>query len=188
MENQHDIAILRKLGKQYAQAAADPIQNQRRQLWTANNSLEKTRPLVIAGFGMWNVWCREFFGDSRMQCQDPFYREHERNLRMMLFHWSYGDDTIFEPWYTIGAVRQRGWGTVWGVPIAHNSLGVEGAAWKFDPIISEYSDVASKLSPPPHVIDEAATAANADKLRDAIGDILPINVSAARSVRIFWRI
>jgi hypothetical protein len=178
MENQHDIRILRELAGQYAQAAADPIQDQRRQLWTAQNSLEKTRPLLIAGFGMWNVWCREVYGDGRMQCRDPFYREHERNLRMRLFHYSYRDDTIFEPWYTIGAVRQRGWGSVWGVPQAHREPGVEGGAWQFDPPIRDWSDVA-RLSPPPHQIDEAATAANLRRLQDAIGDILPVNVSRA---------
>jgi len=176
MKDQSDIAILRDLAKQYAQAAANPIQQQRRQLWTAQNSLEKTRPLVIAGFGMWNVWCREYFADSRMLCQDAFYREHERNLRMALFHWSYNDDTIFEPWYTIGAVKQRGWGTVWGVKLAHNTPNVEGGAWQFDAIIRDWPDIA-KLSPPPHVIDEMATAANVRKLQDAIGDILPINVA-----------
>jgi hypothetical protein len=123
---QHDIAILRGLARQYAAAAADPIQDERRRLWTAQNSLEKTRPLVMAGFGMWNVWCREFFADDQMQCRDPFYRECERGLRMDLFRYAYRDDAVFEPWFRISAVQQRGWGTVWGVPLAHSEPGVEG--------------------------------------------------------------
>ena len=108
MDHASDIRILRDLARRYADAAADPIQDQRRQLWTAQNSLQKTRPLLIAGFGLWNVWCREYFGDAHMQCQDPFYRDAERNLRMDLFRWAYGDDAVFEPWYYMGAVRERG--------------------------------------------------------------------------------
>jgi hypothetical protein len=41
----------------------------------------------------------------------------------------------------------------------------------------------AKLAPPPHAIDEAATAASLGKLQDAIGAILPINVSRAAVCR-----
>jgi hypothetical protein len=170
-----DIAVLRDLARQYADIAAKPVQDERRALWSRHNSLLPTRPLILATFGMWNVWCREVFADAVMKCQVPFYREYERRFRMALFQDDIGDDLILDPWVTVGAVQARGWGTVWGVREENHPSGVEGGAWKYQPVIRDWKDV-EKLSWPPHTIDEAATARNADRLRDAVGDILTVNV------------
>jgi len=171
-----DITILRDLAQQYAAAAAQPVQNERRALWTRHNSRKQTRPLVLATFGMWNVWCRAVFADERMQCRDPFYCGYERALRMLLFQDRIGDDSILEPWITVRAAVQGGWGKAWGVQQAHTMPGVEGGAWKFDPPIKAWRDV-QKLTAPAHVIDEEATQREASRLHEAIGDILPINIS-----------
>ena len=52
----NDITIIRELAKQYLDICSDPVYQERRALWTMKNSLQKTRPLIIASFGMWNVW------------------------------------------------------------------------------------------------------------------------------------
>ena len=175
MSKQADIGVLRELARQYAEIAGDPIQEQRRRLWADHNSLRATRPPILATFGMWNVWCREVFGDAKMKCEDPFYRNYERWLRMEIFHFGYGDDAIQEPWATVGAVQKVGWHNLWGVELQHENSSQEGGAWRFDPVLRDWSDVA-KLVPPPHVIDEAATAENIARLSEAIGDILTINI------------
>lgn len=77
-----DVEILRELAHQYAEIAGKPVQQERRQLWSAHNSLKPTRPPILASLGMWNVWCREIFDDHRMQCQDPFCRGYERDFRI----------------------------------------------------------------------------------------------------------
>ncbi|MCY3022225.1 MAG: hypothetical protein NTW87_24705 [Planctomycetota bacterium] len=173
--NGKDARVLRDLAKQYRDLAEDPIQQERRALWRRHNSLKPTRPLVLATYGMWNVWCREVFGDHAMRCADPFLREHERNLRMQIFHHSVGDDYILEPWITQRASVQGAWRALWGLPEANRSLGVEGGAWKFDPPIKDWAE-ARKLSHPPHVVDEAQTAENAGRLRDVLGGILEVDV------------
>jgi hypothetical protein len=170
-----DIGIVRDLAKQYAEIAAKPVQDERRRLWAAHHSLKKTRPLVLATFGMWNVWCREVFGDDKMQCEDPFYRDHERTLRMALMQDSVGDDFILEPWFTQHAAVKGSWGTLWGVEEGRHSSDVEGGAWAFDPPVKEWSDVA-KLRATPHEVDEEATVRNVGRLHEAVGDILPIDV------------
>ena len=176
MTSKHDdVEILRKLAHRYAEVAGKPVQQERRQLWSAHNSLKPTRPPILASFGMWNVWCREIFDDHRMQCQDPFYRGYERDFRIALMRDEIGDDHIAEPWVTVVATQPRGWGTVWGVQEEQKSSGMEGGAWQFQPIIKEWNDMA-KLSWPPHQIDEKATRQNVDKLQEAIGDILAVNV------------
>ena len=171
----NDRAVLRDLAKQYRDLTLDPLQQARRELWRKHNSLKPQRPLILATYGMWNVWCRELWGDHAMRCADPFFREHERSLRMLIFHHAIGDDFILEPWITQRAALERGWGVLWGVAEGRHPSGVEGGAWSFDPPIKDWPDV-KKLSPPPHVVDEAQTAVNVNRLRDALGDILPVNV------------
>jgi hypothetical protein len=133
----NDLRILRDLARQYADVAAKPVQEQRRELWSDHNSLRPARVLVIATYGMWNVWCREVFGDAQMQCADPFYRQYERELRLALFHDTFGDDFILEPWINVGAVHKVDWNNLWGVALQKESLEVEGGAWHFDPVIRD---------------------------------------------------
>jgi hypothetical protein len=174
MNNHSDTNVLRELAKQYIEVASSDGQRERRRLWLDHNSLRPTRVPVLATFGMWNVWCREVFSDAAMACQDPFYRAHERTLRMNLFAAATGDDSVLEPWLTQHATKVRGWSSVWGVEDKHSER-VEGGSWQFRPAVATWDDVA-KLSPPPHQVDEPATARDADRLREAVGDILPVHV------------
>ena len=174
MSTSNDIRVLRELARCYAEIAADPIQEERRELWRKHLSLEKTRVPIVIATGFHDMWARQAFPDSAMQCQDPLLREYEKMFRYRIFQATWGDDSVFEPWVSVGAVQQRGWGNLWGVQVKHESLGVDGAAWHFDPVITDLRDI-SMLSWPKHEIDEAATAARVQKLGDAIGDILPIN-------------
>ena len=42
-----DIDCIRVLAEQYAELAAQPVQEDRRKLWAVQNSLKKTRPLIL---------------------------------------------------------------------------------------------------------------------------------------------
>src|SRR5512138_2681877 len=107
MSSNKDIRVLREHAKCYADIAADPIQEQRRQLWTKHLSLERTRVPIIIGTGYWDMWCRQAFPDSSMQCDDPVLRDIERMLRLQNFHATWGDDHVFQPWVTVLAVQKR---------------------------------------------------------------------------------
>ncbi|MCE9615152.1 MAG: hypothetical protein K8T26_12815 [Lentisphaerae bacterium] len=175
----HDHRILGDLARQYAELASLPVQEERRQLWAAHFSLKPTpRPPIIALFGMWNVWCREQFGDHQLQCRDPFLRDHERDLRLKLFHHTVGDDFILEPWIVQPPVYRTAtgkYGEPWGIQYEVIRPENEGGAYKDVPPIRNWSDVAS-LSPPPHLIDEAELERRAARLHEAVGSILPIDV------------
>jgi hypothetical protein len=176
MTKQQDIDILRALAGRYAAIAALPVQDEKRRLWTDHFSLKPTRVPILATYGMWNVWCRDVFGDARMRCEDPFLRQYERDLRMRIFqHEVVGDDLIQEPWISLGASTKGGWGNLWGVEERMHGSGVEGGAAAFDPPLKSWDDV-SKLRMTHHEVDEAQTARNLEKLSGAIGDILPIDV------------
>jgi hypothetical protein len=174
-DTKRDITVLRDLAKQYKELALDPIQDERRSLWRKQNSLKPTRPLVLATYGMWNVWCREVFGDQAMQCSDPFYRDHERTLRMRIFQHSVGDDSILEPWLSQRAAVQGQWRALWGVLEGSHAPNVEGGAWSFDPPLKTW-DGRHKMTKPPHVIDEAKTAENVSRLHEAVDGILDVDV------------
>ena len=176
MRNPQDVAVVRGLAARYAEIAALPIQEEKRRLWTQHFSLQRTRVPILSTYGMWNVWCRDVFGDQRMTCTDPFLRGYERDLRMRIFqHEVVGDDSIQEPWLTLGASVKGGWGQLWGVSESMQGAGVEGGAAAFDPPLKSWDDVA-KLRMTHHEVDEAETARNLERLTNAVGDILPIDV------------
>ncbi len=175
MTDTNDIAVLRDLAQQYMQIATSPGMAQRRQLWKDHLSLRPTSPPIVLRFGMWNMWCREVFADSNMLCKDAFYRDWERELRVMLFQAATGDDYVLEPWLVMRSVQARRGPGLWGLQAEHTHSDTEGGSWKFDSPIKEWSDLA-KISPPPHVIDEEETRRQANRLGEAIGAILPIDI------------
>jgi hypothetical protein len=176
MSSKADIQVLRELTRQYVEVTQRPAMDERRARWRRLHDRQPGTPLVLVNFGMWNVWCREVFGDDRMACRDPFYRGHERVLRMLLFHATLNDDYVFEPWLTQGATQAVGWNNIWGVETSYIRPGVEGGAWKFDPVLREEADLA-KLRAPPHRIDEAQTARDVARLHEAVGDLIAIDVN-----------
>ena len=135
-----DIEILKNLGNHYAEISALPIQEEKKKLWSSHFALKPTRPLILATFGMHNVWCKEVYADANMECEDPFYRNHERTLRMQIFQHEVGDDSIQEPWFTQGASAEGDWGTMWGAEEGRHESSETGGSWKFDPPIMCHFD------------------------------------------------
>lgn len=171
-----DVTVVRDLARRYAEIAALPVQEERRRLWTDHFSLKPTRIPVLATYGMWNIWCCDVFGDPCMTCRDPFYRTYERILRMRIFQYEVvGDDTIQEPWLTLRASVAGGWGQLWGVREAMHPSGMRGGAAAFDPPLKSWDDMRA-LRMTHHAVDEAETARNLEKLSEAVGGILEIDI------------
>ncbi|HIE27990.1 TPA: hypothetical protein EYP66_11955 [Candidatus Poribacteria bacterium] len=180
MSNKKDIQILRNLSKKYLDICNQEIQDERRDLWRKHNSLIRTRPLI---YMRWLAAWHEA-PESKLECEDPFYRQHENFLRQMIFQDTIGDDYIIEPWITQRASHITPPNGLWGVQIKHIPSPEPGGAWKFDPPLKKLEDF-SKLVKPHHVIDEAATARNVARLEDAVGDILPVNVDRAPAYQVW---
>jgi hypothetical protein len=170
-ENNRDIRILRELAKKVNEIAGKPVQNERRELWRKHNSLQFTRPLIYVRW-IATVW--EILG-PQLQCEDPFFRQHELTLREKIFQDSTGDDYIIEPWITQRATRITHPEGHWGVRFGRVPSPEPRGAWKFDPPLKKLDDI-EKLVVPRHMIDEQDTARNVERLREAVGDILQVNV------------
>ena len=170
----NDVEIIRDLAKRYAEIASKEVQDERRDLWRKHNSFVRTRPLVYA---------REFLSTPeliapQLRCEDPFWRGHERMLCYWIQHDTFDDDYIIEPWITQQATFTVERDRLWGVEVKRIPSPDPRGAWMFDPPIKELTDV-DRLVMPHHVIDKEATAHNADRLRDAVGEIIAVRVARA---------
>jgi hypothetical protein len=171
MSTSPDVTILRDLAQQVADIAADPIQDEKRELWRAHNSFERTRPLILC---MWEAAWFEH-PDAAPRCEDAFFQAYETQFKQAIFKHSLRDDTIIEPWAPVRASAWSPPGGIWGVGHTYTHSGVSGGAWKHEPGLKELSDL-DKMTVPKHEIDEEATAASVQKLQDAIGDLLTVTV------------
>lgn len=166
-QSKYELGVLRDLARQYAAICGEPVQQERRRLWRAHNSLKPTHPLIYVRAFAW----REM-PQSKCVCQDPFFRGHEDFFRRHLFWHSLNDDSIFEPWVTVQATRVcQGWGP----EIRRINSEEARGAFKLDYPIRELSDF-QKLRTPWHAIDEQQTREHAARLQDVIGDILTIQI------------
>ncbi len=174
------MAILRGLAARYAEAAARPEYDERRDLWRRHNSLKSTRPLLIVRGGrFWD----EIPECAELKCRDPFFRFHEGRLRQGLYRTNFEDDWVLEPWITL---RARHRCTGWGLEAVRNYSddgGLRGSFKEDHPL--KTPDDIGKLRPPRHEIDEYATAADAQRLGDAVGDLLAISVDRAPAYRVW---
>jgi len=169
-----DVSILRDLAKQYLEICSRPVQDERRDLWREHNSLVQTRPLIYVRAFAWDE-----MPQSQCLCEDPFFRRFENVFRHRLFWDTFGDDSIFEPWITVHATHTC---TGWGVSGQRNYSGEPGGSFKYDYPLKTLDDIET-LRMPHHEIDEDETARTVDRLADAIGDIITINVDRAPAYR-----
>lgn len=174
MSSNGDVMVLRELTKRYVEIANKPIQDERRELWRKHNSFERTRPLIYVG---WLAAWHEV-AESKLECQDPLFRHLETMLRQAIFQDQIGDDSIQEPWVTVGAVRKTPAGGIWGVPYGRIPSPEKGGSWMFDPPIKRWEDM-ERLAEVHHEVDEEATARNVARVQDAIGDLIEVNVDRA---------
>jgi len=118
---------------------------------------------------------------AELKCRDPFYRSYESHLRCDIFRAALNDDSIFEPYLTVHAAHKcAGWGM--GGRRQHSET--PRGSWKAEYPIKRPEDI-EKLQPPRHEIDEAETARRVEKLAEAVGDIIAIDVDRAPAYRMW---
>ena len=168
-----DIHILRELAKQTMEIANQDVHDERRALWRDFNSLRTHRvPVyVLDPQGMW----REVFSEKELECEDGFFRHYENWLKLQLYHASFGDDFIVEPWITVRPTYSNtapDWQT-WGVPISLERIQETMAYHMIDHPIASPRDLG-KLIAPMGVIDREKTQNQIDMLEEAVGDIIGV--------------
>lgn len=175
MSQMKDVQVLRDLVARYLEFANDPIMDERRRLWSAHHAMKRTRPPVFVMIGMFNAFCKEIFGGDNLLCEDEFFRWHEALLRMRIFTAEIGDDQVFEPWWTQHAAVENYGGSKWGLPQEFDQTGHIGDAMHMKASLDDWSKL-DKITAPHHRIDELRTNEWVQKIGDAVGDLIEINV------------
>ena len=167
-----DRAKIREVAKRVAEIANSPHTEIKRQKWTKLNSLKSAEPLIyIRAFAF-----HEIFDSKLLSCEDPFLRAYERVLYEAIYRDQLKDDYIVEPYVTVGCVYENNPSLRWGVPCELGEKPGLGGAAGFKPSIVEEEDF-EKLVMPSHKINEEATKQRFDRLNDAIGDILTVDLN-----------
>ncbi|MFO7636583.1 MAG: hypothetical protein R6W96_04680 [Clostridia bacterium] len=166
-----DIETLRKLAMQVREIAMDPVMEERRLLWESHHAFEKNRPPLYIRDGGWS---QETILPECV-CEDDFFREIEFYLRKMIFQFELGDDYVIEPWVSIRAeylLPEKG---AWGVMHGIMDTGFYHGARKYTAPITDLDNLG-ELVVPKHRIDLEKTKLKHERLSDAIGDILTVDL------------
>ncbi len=176
----NDIKILRELAKQVNEIANKPIQEERRAAWRQHNSFKGGRPLIyVRAFAF-----PEVFDPRNLKCEDPLLRNYEYYFHMMIFRDTIGDDFIIEPWVTLDSVYDPPVDMRWGVRVSLGEKTREGGAAAYKPELIDEEDI-KQLIMPRHKINEKATKERYEKLQNAIGDIITVNLNRGPMLD-FW--
>ena len=90
---------LQTLASEVAELAARPVEKEKARLWTLNNDLKGSRPLIFCDPE--NGW-NEIISQDQIKCSAPLLRVWEMHLRKEI-HWAtvFKDDKVIEPWFNI---------------------------------------------------------------------------------------
>lgn len=177
-----DRDVLRDLATRYLERCAQSDQDEKRNRWRHHNSCGSvaTPPIYVRAF----AW-REIARLYPCVCEDPVLRGVEAQLRQSLYRGTLGDDFVFTPWVSVRAAIVTPRHGLWGLPVPWTRpRGESKTAGAWDPPIKSWDDL-ERLANPEHRVDETRTADRADKVRNALGDLIPVVVDRAPAYRIW---
>ncbi len=110
MLKQEEMQVLRELAKEYAEAAALPVNAEKKRLWLQLNHLHMERPMLTIDQIPWN----EMDVDGSLQCRvnDPYWRGVEWRLRTTLYKFRHmPGDMVLNPYLCLPRpLHNSGWG------------------------------------------------------------------------------
>jgi hypothetical protein len=170
---QKDCDSLRHLAEQQAEIAALPIHREKAELWRRLNDLEPVRPMVWINEICWN----EVNVDEELtlQCEDPWARNLERDLRRLLYQWRHlPADMIVDDYLSCPLVwHSTGFGLVEDVDIVKTDDTNDVVSRHFHPLIVNPEDIL-KIQMPQVTWDRETTEANYSAMCEIFAGILPV--------------
>jgi hypothetical protein len=174
IEEKQDLDTVRELARQVVELATSDEYELRRKRWRDVNALRKP--------DRYPVWCRpvgawsELLPEESLTCTNRLYRGIERDFRQRLVKHDIGDDTIFEPWWGVGAAFDIDTPHTWGVPIKHTPAPGAGGAWKFDPPLKSEEDF-DLLTLPTYTYNEEITKQSLSRMQEVFGDAMEVRLT-----------
>jgi len=176
MIKRRDRAILRELARQVSEIAALPVQEERRKLWTRHNDLKSMRPmLLVFPEGAW----QELLPERVLACEGEKARRIEWELRSRIYRYEHlhDDYVITGDWVVEKVIHNSGW----GLEARQIPSTTARGAWKFDPVITQPSDL-KKLHFPEIVYDEVSTMRRLEETETLFGDILNVRLKGVAHI------
>lgn len=100
MANAREMSVLRSLGSQVREISEQPQQQETIARWQDLNRLQPQRPMVLIDQIPWHEM--DVDGELVLQCEDPFCRQLEWELRQILYKWKHMPvDMVVEPYLDI---------------------------------------------------------------------------------------
>lgn len=168
-----DAEILKELGRQYAEIAADPVNAQRMDRYRRSNDLERVRPIVLIDEIPWNEM--DVDGLLINRCEDEFARKTEITLRRLLYKWKYMQADMVAPAYI--PLRHRINNSGIGISVEEHTRvydsGNNIVAHEYIDQLKTEADL-EKLHPPVLTMDEEADKEAYETLTGIFNGILPV--------------
>ncbi len=173
-----DKEILRKLAAKQAEIAALPVQQEKIDLWSKCNRLEKCRPPVYLDEMPWNEFAKE--EGLGLACEDNFCRGMEADLRRTLYRWEHmpADMVVEGTFYSPLAIGDSGYGISEDTDIVTTDETSDVVSRHFKVVIKEAQDI-EKILVPKVTHDERESARRYGVLNEAFGDLLKIEKRGA---------
>ena len=170
-----DKAILRELGKQVADIAALPVQQETKTLWKALNALKPVRPMVLIDQLPWHEM--DVNRELALQTEDGFCRNLENRLRRTLYLWKHMRvDMVIDPFIEIPkAINAEDFGLkiIEERAVEDQKNDVVGHAY-FDQL--KTAEDVQKIRNPVVSIDRKETAQLEAKAKEIFDGILPVRM------------
>ncbi len=174
--------ILRELARRYADIAALPVQEERRDLWTRLNGLERVRPLIWFDEYPWH----ELESDPalQLQCTGAFTRLIETELRRTLYLWDHvqGDMVVEPVIHAPLAIEDSGFGIQDDAERRFTDSASTVVSRHFNPVLRTEDDL-ERIRTPRVTHDQARSASVLDAYRDVFDGIVAVESRGAAG---FW--
>lgn len=136
-----DRMVLRKLAQEVREIAEQEIQEEKRKLWYALNSLQPIRPVVFCDPE--NGW-NEIIPPETLHCESALAREWEMKLRKEIFWGRFmGDDRVVEPYFDVPYLYSE---SDWGMR-ERKIGGTAGGSYRWEAPLKDYRDMAKLRFP-----------------------------------------
>lgn len=171
--DKNDRKVLRELGAVIRDIAADPVNEERKNLWKQLNGLKRVRPPVFIFEIPWHEMEHE--NELTPLCRNPFLREIETNLRRTVYQWRHmpGDMVVEGYVASLPVVSDTGIGLKEDSDIIRLAEDTTAPSRHFNIQISKEEDI-EKIKMPAVTYNEEETEQNFWTLSDIFDGILPV--------------
>jgi len=171
--SQSDKDVLRHLAEEWAEYAANPVNEERKILWQKLNDLESERPLLWINEIPWNEM--NVNDELTIKCSDKWARSQEELMRRTLYQWRHMQgDMVINPWLDCPlSIHSTDFGIVEDVDIIKTDETNEIVSRHFKKQIHDINDL-EKIKMPEITHNEKATQIKFALMEEVFSDIIPV--------------